>query len=111
MGNDQVKLSPYGNIYLQTDKSFYLPGDTITGTVYLNLVDEFPGSKVYLKIKGKEEATWYDEKGNYCKGLIIFYNHLLPLYENDNEKMNVGQYAFPFAFAIRDFLPGTYTSK
>lgn len=55
MGNQSFKC---GNIYIQTDKPYYQAGDTVTGHVYLNILNMFPGKEIYLKVKGYEACKW-----------------------------------------------------
>jgi hypothetical protein len=42
----------------ETDKPHYLAGDTVTGHVYLNITNLFPGDSVFLKFKGIESSWW-----------------------------------------------------
>ena len=51
MGNKQHHN--FGNLFVKTDKPFYYAGDTVTGVVYFNCTDTFPGNQIFLKIKGK----------------------------------------------------------
>ena len=57
MGNN-LPASPFGNIYLKTNNPFYCAGENVTGEIYLNLTESFPGNTIYLKIKGKEECEF-----------------------------------------------------
>jgi hypothetical protein len=55
MGNKINKdSSQYGNIFIQTDKPYYFAGDTVTGNVYVNILQPYAGNTVYIKIKGQE---------------------------------------------------------
>lgn len=47
-----------GSVFVQFDKPFYFAGDTVTGTVYLNIQSQFPGNTIKLKVKGWETAIW-----------------------------------------------------
>ena len=110
--NNQTKIDFYGSIYFETEKEFYYPGEIIKGKVFLNLIDEFPSNMIFIKIKGKEQTEFKNNEGFYNKGLIIFYNHRLPLYSSKNEEnINAGQYEFPFAIPISSYLPGTFSCK
>ncbi|EGR30054.1 hypothetical protein IMG5_143480 [Ichthyophthirius multifiliis] len=117
-----------GQIYIQTDQSFYIAGDTVTGKVYVNLQQNFPSNIVNLKIKGYEHSDWserhqrtvsYQENGQsktrtenyytYHKGRNTFFCHNFPLYSwQDCSFMPAGQYTFPFQFILYNHLPGTY---
>ena len=48
----------YGGIYAKTDKSFYFAGDTVTGVVYLNLMQPYPGTYIYLRLVGSETCEF-----------------------------------------------------
>jgi hypothetical protein len=50
MGQSESKQ--YGFIFIRTDKPFYYAGDTINGSVYLNVTQPYPGNTIYLKISG-----------------------------------------------------------
>jgi len=54
MGSDSSKFAQFGNIFIETGKSYYFAGETITGTLYLNLIQMYPGNAIYLKLKGTE---------------------------------------------------------
>ena len=56
MGSKSGKLSGsnYGNVFVMTDKAYYLAGDNVTGHVYVNIVNSYPGDCVFLKFKGIE---------------------------------------------------------
>ena len=58
--NDKESGSKYGNVFVVTDKPSYYAGDNITGHVYVNIVNHYPGDKIFLKIKGLE-ASWWKE--------------------------------------------------
>jgi len=46
------------SIWIQPDKSYYFAGETVTGNVYLNMLSNFPGGIIKLKIKGWESVKW-----------------------------------------------------
>ena len=61
MGNIDSKYQfDYGNVYIQTDKPYYVVGNAepITGNIYLNLTMGYPASKIEIHIKGTEKAKW-----------------------------------------------------
>lgn len=124
MGADQSKLQ-YGNLFIQTDKSTYFGGDTVTGKVYLNLLMPYPGNQLNLKLKGKEYAAFlqtesksqqvtengmtvtkqvdvdvpYEDKRDIIKLLVPMYSWavLMP-----------GQYTIPFSFMLPQDLPSSF---
>jgi hypothetical protein len=56
MGND-VKYShqnaAFGGIFIQTDKPHYMNAENVTGKIYLNLHASYPGTTLFIKIKGE----------------------------------------------------------
>lgn len=46
------------SVYLQTDKAVYLPGEMVTGTIYLNIETPVESDGLFLKITGLEETSW-----------------------------------------------------
>ena len=62
--------SDKNQIFLDTDNSFYFPGDTIKGNIYLIINQPILVSSLTLKIKGKEE---HEKKSDWicihCKNL------------------------------------------
>lgn len=60
----------YGQVYLRTEKLFYDCGETVTGEIYLNIIYNYPGDELVLKITGSERVNWAENK----KGLPSFMN-------------------------------------
>ena len=54
----QKQRDEYGNIFIKTDKPFYTVEETVTGTVYIDLLKDFPGNIAYLFFKGEENSYW-----------------------------------------------------
>ena len=112
------KSSTGASIRLETERPFYHPGDTVNGHIFLNFEgSDFPGNNLILKIKGKEETSWEEPNPNNPgvretkRGLIIFYNHKINIYTWNEGHVPAGQYDFPFSFALKDFLPGSYSHR
>jgi len=114
-----------GNLFLQTDKSAYMGGETVTGKLYLNLFNQYPGNKVFLKLKGKEfcaftqtQSQSYTENENGVQ--VTKHRDIDVPYDETREviKMIVpmlswavllpGQYTIPFAFMLPADLPSTF---
>ena len=49
-------------VFIETDKPFYIAGDTVNGFIYLNLYENMNASEVYMKFKGWESVKWYEER-------------------------------------------------
>ena len=50
----------FGYIMLQTEKPFYEPGDSISGTIYLKCAMPVDAKYIEIEVKGKEKASWMD---------------------------------------------------
>lgn len=49
MGNS---ATDQGSLFIKTDLPFYMAGDQVTGTIYIDLHTQFKGNVVALRIKG-----------------------------------------------------------
>jgi hypothetical protein len=48
------------SIFIQIDKPFYFAGDTVIGTVFLNLMEPISANEVQIKFKGWESVRWLE---------------------------------------------------
>ena len=119
MGNKQHNC---GSIVVRTHQPYYYAGDTVSGTVYLDLVDKFPGKKINLKIKGKEKCKFVTshieheeevEKTVFTDrfGKTVCYRHKLPLFKSHEDEIEPGQYQFPFTMKLKEDIPSTYNNS
>jgi len=140
MGNDPSKNggSKYGGIYVHFDKPVYSPTETATGTINLNLVQQYPGTQLYITLKGVEYTRWIQRvrktsrrtsgrtgrrRGGRRKGRVSHHYVRVPRsakLETINEEFPIhtwtqtqgyippGQYSFPFAFMVPKGLPGSF---
>ena len=128
----KVDTSMFGDVYLHTDKTEMYGGETISGNIHLNILQDFPGNKIQLGLKGKEtvhivvqkkktrtvqrynsetkrtetvvETDYYDELYSTNK---VFLNKNVTVYEFPQE-ISPGQYSIPFAFRLPSNHPGTF---
>lgn len=56
MGNKIQKAKDYGEIVILTNKSKYIAGEQVNGTVNVSLSKAFPSPELYLIIQGKEKV-------------------------------------------------------
>ena len=63
MGNSKSTVG----IYIKTDHPFYLPGDLVQGSIFINSPQPYPCSKILLNIEGVESSWWKDEQINHSK--------------------------------------------
>ena len=101
----------FGQIYVNFDKPSYFQGEYVFGTVSLNLLKDFPGNELVIKIKGKEEARWSEGSGknrSSYSGKKIILSHQFPLYKFTSSNIPMGQYNFPFTVFMSPMLPATF---
>ena len=56
-GDSRSKFE-HGSLALQTDKSYYAPGEIITEKIYLYLQQAYPDNMLDLEIFGIENVKW-----------------------------------------------------
>ncbi|CAI2364882.1 unnamed protein product [Moneuplotes crassus] len=123
MGNIDSKYKfEHGNVYLQTDKAYFVAGEQITGNIYLNLTMGFPASNLEIKVEGKEKCKWTTRESKEVKEgdttrtefvdvwhknerKVITYK--VPVYYFPGGMAPPGQYTFPFSFALPSNLPAS----
>jgi hypothetical protein len=108
-------MSSYGWLYVQTDKGSYFPGEMVQGILHVNLVKQFPGSHVVLKLKGKEYAYYsyktYTGKSSYTHkltGIEPLVHYEFPLHDSKGPDLQPCQMSIPFAFKLPSVLPGSF---
>ena len=50
------------SVFIQFDKPFYFAGDTISGHVYLSLLEAVSAREITVKFKGWEVVRWIEER-------------------------------------------------
>ena len=112
MGSNQS--TEYGHLHIQTEKSYYLSGETINGNIYMNLIKDYPGNIILLKFIGKEFCKWEettgsgeDERTIQHIGESTFYKCEIPIYNFPGYSIPFGHYIFPFNFVLTNNLPGS----
>jgi len=108
MGN---KLSP--KLFIQTDLSFYHPGDVVTGSVYAHLPSPLLTETLWLQIVGYEHCSRMSSIGGQSRssGRHDYFNYKVPLSHWPNKLVEEGDYSFPFVFPLPSNLPGSLTMK
>ncbi len=112
-GKNYQQTSKYGQIFIQTDKQLYHPGDTVTGKIYLNLTETFPGTKLCLKLKGKQQISYLtvvpDKQGKVSGDLVTEKKNLVAQTTDVHNEISVGQYIIPFSFLLPIGLPNSFS--
>jgi hypothetical protein len=103
-------ISSYGCLVLQTYQASYFPGDIVTGLLHVDLVKPFPGSKIVLKIKGKEYVFHSSIEGKQQKDLLnknTIVEYEIPVFESQ-EDLQPAQLSIPFALKLPSTLPSSF---
>jgi hypothetical protein len=115
----------YGGIFFRLSSNVFFPGDTVTGEVYLDLRQSYPGDKLCFEIKGDQYAKWVDREARHrqrpdgttetyyvnvtreAKHSII--KEELTIYDwARGQIIPPGQYKFPVSFMVPQGLPGSF---
>lgn len=125
-GKGHDRAAHYGAIYVKLDQPHYYAGEQVTGKVYLMLNQLYPGSKVNLKLKGKEKTliiwtesvTETDQQDGTSrtthreveeKDSATCLKQTVNIYTfPGGQYLPPGQYEFPFSFRLPDGIPGTF---
>jgi hypothetical protein len=124
-GKNYQEASQYGGIFFRLSNNVFFPGDTVTGEVYLDLRQPYPGDKLCFEIKGEEYAKWVDrERRTRTKPdgtLDVYYVNVtreakhsiikqeLTIYDwASGQIIQPGQYNFPVSFKVPQGLPGSF---
>lgn len=124
-GKHFEKGRDFGDLYVQTANHSYHPGETVSGTIFLNLYRPYPGDDLKLKIKGLEKTclVWHTEESNYdpIKGVevridkeqitpetAVCLHQKVKIYDFKGQVLEPGQYSFPFSFKLPLYIPGTF---
>ncbi len=130
MGNQNAKQ---GGMVINFDRPYYYPGDVVTGTVYLNIMEAFETRGLELTVKISESVQWWETEIKYetkqehdevTKQMkdVTHTNHVKVekfdtkvLFENScligtmmNNIFGFGQYSYPFQFTLPYHLPGSF---
>lgn len=98
------------DLYLFTNKQYYVAGEYVEGQVYLNAKVLSSYSNICIKIFGEEYVYWSEGSGKNRRSYSNRYNsyngHILLV--DFHNKVDAGQYCFPFAFLLPSMMSGSY---
>ena len=61
-GSSKHKLFKGGDLFIQMSNSTQIAGEVVTGTIYLNMKQSYPGGRcLQIEVEGNEKAKWVDE--------------------------------------------------
>jgi hypothetical protein len=110
-------------IVIHTDKPSYYPGERVSGTVSLSVIEPIHVDAVFLKVRGFEDTEFYYQRSYQVRNSNntystryenvrasdsdIFYNRNYCLY-SCNSILTAGNFIFPFDFTLDHHLPGSF---
>lgn len=123
-----MAVSGFGTIFIQLDKGSYAPGQQVNGTIFLNVVQNFPGAnELWVTISGMEDTKLIEQKSRQVsyyennetkyrteyyyvthQDYNTFFNHKFPVYNFTSMYVPAGQYTFPVSFVLPSGLPSTF---
>lgn len=131
MGN--IQQHGFGGLLIDFDKPFYYPGDVVRGNIYLHMINPFETKGIELSVKTIEMSLVYDtvsktvkttewsealqkdveiEKIEYerveKKEKKTIYKLSSMMAVMNNNMLAMGQFAYPFYFALPANLPGSF---
>eukprot|EP00300_Choanocystis_sp_HF-7_P021769 c20866_g1_i1.p1 GENE.c20866_g1_i1~~c20866_g1_i1.p1 ORF type:complete len:408 (-),score=77.19 c20866_g1_i1:28-1224(-) len=110
-------------IRITTDHPVYHSGDTVTGCVYLNVVEPFESNGIFFRAKGVEKVSWKESRTRsvgtgksrrtqrttetiQSKSQIFKTENLLHTFPGGS--VPAGQYSFPFSYVLPVGLPCSF---
>lgn len=116
-GKRDEEAAKFGQLYLHTDHPAYKPGDTVTGKIYVNIENPYPGNELFLRLKGKEAVYMavehQDAKGRSTEERHTRINkvidHVIPIHQLS--VLSKYQCILPFSFMIPAKLPCTFRQE
>eukprot|EP00118_Oscarella_pearsei_P024949 m.307188 g.307188 ORF g.307188 m.307188 type:complete len:359 (+) comp41998_c0_seq1:224-1300(+) len=108
-------------IFIRTNKGEYVTGETVYGSVYLNIVRPIASKGLKLKVKGYEKSEWqysytehngeeYVSKKGEMKGKKEFFKVDIRLVDYPGG-FPMGCYCYPFQYHLPQGLPGVFGKK
>lgn len=127
-GKHWEETEKYGNIFIKLDKEEYYEGEQLNGEVYIDLVDEFPGNELFLRLKGKEVVHFVESESRmrtrsdgtqetYYEQVLrtdqqYNMNYHIPTHQwTEHRTVGPGQYIVPFSTKLPSKLPSSYFQK
>lgn len=112
-GKQHQDTSQYGEIYLQTDKTAYYAGETVTGTIFLNMISHYPGNQLFLQFKGTEAThiVKQEQRGDHQENIKYSNKNKIikqSLLVHSWETLSTGQFSIPFSFLLPLHLPPSF---
>jgi hypothetical protein len=119
--------SKAGNLAIEISKEFYYPGNTVIGTIYIEMNETLEAAGLELNLQIVESVNFADNEnaqnepseeyqllsdqrmleGTNSTSLVLYQNSWMIAKFNENVILT-GQYAYPFSFVLPENLPGSF---
>lgn len=131
MGARASSFSSGNDVFVWTTKPAYVSGETVTGTLNLNCIRQFPSTGVYVTVRGVERTQWEERKHRQVEdgqnedgsvryrreeyteshyGRHVFFDQRICIRPWGGYCFP-GQYQFPFSFQLPAGLPGVFEAR
>jgi len=113
-------------IFIHTDKGYYIGGDIIYGTIFISINKPIEAKGILVELIGEEKVMWhYEHRENYTdnngqqqtkveirhhKAHNHFFKDSFKLVEYPGS-FPVGRFSYPFQYRLPANLPGTFYKK
>ncbi|KAL5262577.1 hypothetical protein ACHWQZ_G008098 [Mnemiopsis leidyi] len=110
LGRTLAKKQGYAiELQLATEKDHYLPGEQLTGKIYLVAKESIRVSKLVAVVEGYNKVTWEEgrKSSRYSEEVKLFEERILV--RTFNKPIPVGRYFFKFSYVVPEFLPSSFS--
>ncbi|KAE9331536.1 hypothetical protein PF008_g15375 [Phytophthora fragariae] len=103
-------LGVKGSLSVALDRSHYLAGDVLHGSVVLSVTEPLDFTSLVLRIRGKELLTWTEGGGQAAAVYLREHLHLDEevVLSADQQSCQPGEYVYPVCFPLADTLPNSF---
>ncbi|KAG6615421.1 Arrestin domain-containing protein A [Phytophthora cinnamomi] len=103
-------LGVKGSLSVSLDRSHYLAGDLLHGSVVLSVTEPLDFTSLVLRLRGKELLTWTEGGGQAAAVYLREHLHLDEevVLSAEQQSCQPGEYVFPLCFQLADTLPNSF---
>ncbi|KAG7383700.1 hypothetical protein PHYPSEUDO_003379 [Phytophthora pseudosyringae] len=103
-------LGVKGSLAVALDRSHYLAGDLMHGSVVLSVTEPLDFTSLVLRVRGKEMLTWTEGGGQAAAVYLREHLHLDQEIELSAEQQSYqpGEYVYPICVQLADSLPDSF---
>jgi hypothetical protein len=120
-GGSSTDTREYGGLHIHLETPTAVPGETVSGYIYMDIKKEYPARALELQVFGEEQVEWLghhseqdpadpptlmgDDRKKGRKVITDIKNDVYKWVEGD--MIQPGHYSFPFSFRVPDGIPGS----